>query len=464
LTVDEPFMANSARLPWSQLFAVFRTDNIPFPYLLLRIWTALFGESEVALRSLSTAAYGAAVLLAGIAGRMAAGDRAGLAAATLMATSAPMGIVHAATARPYALLSLMAAASVAQSISLVCRPGHSDRRRRLRVAALTATHLLGLWTHPTYVFVMLALPVGSALSHRPTFVANAFASALALGAYVTFWGPVVAETFRLQPTSWMQPPHLRDLRSAFQLLWGVGPGFILIGALIVAALDRSSRVTEWAARPVIRWILAAAATLWIVPIVVSFWKPVFVASRTPMVCLPLTTILIGAALAALTSRAALCILSAAFIASAVQHAASSGRTDSPPTRATIASVVAEAKCGDTLLAVGLAHAPVEYYLRQLVAPPCLQYERFPADMVNWTGRIAGAGIDTLQLEGHDLAVRLTHRPGTLWLFALSRGMGHEASTIIQTHLAATFDCRGHSLQRGAFFDQVLRCEPKRNEP
>ena len=70
--MDEPFMANSVRLPWHELFLVFRTDNVPLSYVLLRGWTAVLGESELALRGLSIAAYCGAVVVVGLAGRVPA--------------------------------------------------------------------------------------------------------------------------------------------------------------------------------------------------------------------------------------------------------------------------------------------------------------------------------------------------------------------------------------------------------
>src|SRR5579859_3448765 len=59
LNVDEPFTANMIRLPLDQMFLAFRQDNAPLPYYLaLKLWAIIFGESEIALRSLSVISFG----------------------------------------------------------------------------------------------------------------------------------------------------------------------------------------------------------------------------------------------------------------------------------------------------------------------------------------------------------------------------------------------------------------------
>jgi hypothetical protein len=402
------------------------------------------------------------VLLVGQAGRAAAGPAAGLTAAMLMATSAPMGIAHAATARPYAVLTFEAAAAALQSLALLGGDGMLPSRRRWRLAALTLTHLLGLWTHPVYVFVAIASALASIVVHRRLTTTDAAASTLAVAAYLLVWGPVLSDTFARQPTSWIQPPRIRDLQSAYLLLWGTGPGFMLVGALVAVGLGRVPRVREWLGSASIRWLCAAAVLAWLLPYVASFWKPVFVASRTPMLLLPLTTLLAGAALASFAGRAALVAFGVLFALAAAQRVVAGGFGRDPvPTRASVASVLGDARCGDTLLASGLAHAPIEYYLRRLGAPACVAYERFPADLVNWTGRIADpAEARRVDADARDLAVRLARRGGRVWLFTLNRGMGSEASAIIQSHLRASMHCAEVRPLRGAFFDGVVRCDAR----
>src|SRR5690349_21587308 len=93
LTVDEPFTANLVRLPLAQMFAALRYDGtMPLYYVLLKAWASIFGESEIALRSLSVLFFGATILIAGATARRAEGAAAGIVTGLLMATSSNMGI------------------------------------------------------------------------------------------------------------------------------------------------------------------------------------------------------------------------------------------------------------------------------------------------------------------------------------------------------------------------------------
>jgi uncharacterized membrane protein len=93
-----------------------------------------------------------AVFATGLAGGSLGGRRCGLLAAVLVASSGSVGLLHAATIRPYALLCLVSALSAGVLIASLRAQPHVSPRRWM---ALTMIHLLGLLTHPTYVFLAL---------------------------------------------------------------------------------------------------------------------------------------------------------------------------------------------------------------------------------------------------------------------------------------------------------------------
>jgi len=457
-------MANIVRLSWSVLSEVLRGDNVPFAYVLLKGWTALFGEGEWALRSLSVAAYSAAVVLTGLAGRRVGGPTAGLMAATLMATSTKIGLAHAATARPYALLALIASAAMLQSVAML----QSARRERARVApvvALALTHLLGLFTHPTYVFVLVAYGAASTLVRRALVNAASVAALIAVAAYGTLWGPVVRATLAMQATSWMSPPSVADLKAAYLLLWGTGPGLIMLGVLAALLLADLERTREAIAATPRRWALVAAAVAWGLPIAVSFWKPVFLASRTPVMLLPASAVLLGAVLSALARRLVLVTLAALFVLTAALVAPAGGRSDPVPTPQSVREVLDLATCGDTIVATGLANSPIEYYLRRLNARSCVRFVAFPASMRNWTGRLAQpAAMNLVRRECRELVEGLAGGRGRVWAFVLSRGTVAEASAMLSDELHRALSCTGRLPLRGAYFDAVLVCKAASSRP
>jgi hypothetical protein len=173
----------------------------------------------------------------------------------------------------------------------------------------------------------------------------------------------------------------------------------------------------------------------------------------------MTAVLIAFVLSALASRAAVLTLVGVLLIAAVSQVLGAVRAGDPaPSRASIQQVLAAAACGDTLVAVGLSHAPVEYYVRQLEAPACITPERFPADMMNWTGRVAdGAEMKRAQEEAAALVARVSSRAGTVWVLSADGGIGHEASAIFVTAVRDRLRCGDPMPLKGAYFDHVIRC-------
>ena len=86
--------------------ALFQENTPPFYYVLLRLWVALFGQTEAALRSMS-AVFGTLFVAAMIwAGREWFDARVGLWSG-VVAAAAPIHVYYSQEARPYVLLTLV---------------------------------------------------------------------------------------------------------------------------------------------------------------------------------------------------------------------------------------------------------------------------------------------------------------------------------------------------------------------
>lgn len=121
----------------------------PLYYFLLKLWRALFGDGEIALRSLSVMFSLGVVVLVYALGEMAAGHRAGTAAA-LMAAVSPLQVYYAQEARMYMLMAFWAALAVWAAWRWITRP--SWPYALLYVLAGTA----GLYTHYFFPTILLA--------------------------------------------------------------------------------------------------------------------------------------------------------------------------------------------------------------------------------------------------------------------------------------------------------------------
>jgi uncharacterized membrane protein len=463
LTMDEPFMANVVHGPWRGLWRVFPIDNLPFAYVALKAWTIVFGESETALRSLSALAYGGTAIFTGLATRRIAGPMSGLVAATLIAASDRVGLEYAATARPYALLSCLTASALWQSLRLLAASPDSWRRSIWSIAALSFTHLLGLFTHPSYV-VMVTACLAAALLWKGVRTVDAFAPALAIALYFLCWGTIVAATIGLRTTIWMRPPTLGDIQRAYLMLWGVGPGFMLAGALLTAMLSARARVREFLEPVSSRWILTVAVCSWTLVVAISLWKPIFEASRTPMLLLPVTCVVASSILrrcagpGAAIAVAAICVLAAAGRVAAQSHA------DPYPTRASLSALLGRVECGDVVIAPGVAATTAEYYFRQLKAPSCVQLVAFPAAFewyfADWTGHLRDPErLQALATEASAVERTVAAKRETVWLLILTNWETSEATSTMASVLSARMSCGAREPLKGAFIEGVVRCTP-----
>ncbi|MGR6965675.1 glycosyltransferase family 39 protein [Geodermatophilus sp. URMC 61] len=123
LWLDEAQSVAIAHLPLPELFAALQQDGSPpLYYLLLHVWTALFGTSAIAVRSLSGVISVLTLPLAWHVARRLAGRRTAVALVVLLATS-PFLIRYASETRMYALVVLLSVLGVAAGAAVVRRPG-----------------------------------------------------------------------------------------------------------------------------------------------------------------------------------------------------------------------------------------------------------------------------------------------------------------------------------------------------
>lgn len=107
LWLDEALTVNISSLPLGDIPDALRQDgHPPLYYWLLHLWMELFGEGDVAVRSLSGLFSLAALPLAWIAGRRIGGRPVAVAALVLLAVS-PFAVHYGTEARPYSLVMLL---------------------------------------------------------------------------------------------------------------------------------------------------------------------------------------------------------------------------------------------------------------------------------------------------------------------------------------------------------------------
>ncbi len=107
LWLDEALTVNIARLPFGAMHAALKQDGAPpLYYVLLHIWTAAFGTSTLAARSLSGIFMAGAVVATWFAARRFVG-RSGAWIAVIVMSTNPYAIRYATEARMYSLEILL---------------------------------------------------------------------------------------------------------------------------------------------------------------------------------------------------------------------------------------------------------------------------------------------------------------------------------------------------------------------
>jgi hypothetical protein len=412
----------------------------------------------------------------------AARARAGLMAALLLAISTNMGQVHAATARPYALLGLLIA--LATHVTFIILSSFSPQvlatpsfaapqslaappRRRWHIL-LIGLHTLGLLTHPLYAFVLAALTLAALWVSRRAFrllVLDGLAASLL---FLLVNGPLLFKTILLPTTVWMPVPSLGDLADGVLNLWGAQKTKAIGLYLLILAgfgMWRSQKTRATLTQPVILIGLTCLAFTSLAPLVVSQIKPVYIETRGPVLFLPfaciVTAILIRQLDHRLISLAVLIVLSAAAALSAYQLWQGTERL---PVRASLQTIVPQVTCEDVLILGSLSLSATEYYFRQFNAPACLQIETFPLDTATHPGWLDGPGLltrlDLLHDEAQQTAARLSHISGRVWFFYDSR-FYPAIGDVLKFELSQQLVLDRTLTLRGAFFDSVLIYIPSR---
>ena len=232
--LDEAFSVYFARLPWAEMVRrlVHVEFTAPLHFLLLKIWIAAFGSSELSIRAPSVAFALATLVLSYVHAMDGFGRRVAFIAAAAWAVH-PLSSWYAGEARSYALTGFLVIASA----RLFRSPGRSLGRRRS--VLLASCNVLGFASHYVFVFVPLAQLGLTILFGKGTFKTRVLRGQVVFWMVVASFAPIVVRQFTSPALDWLKalPFYYRLTDTALAALWNE-PGFqpAIIGrlALVVA--------------------------------------------------------------------------------------------------------------------------------------------------------------------------------------------------------------------------------------
>ena len=346
-------------------------SNPPLFYLLLHYWTLVFGNSEVAMRSLTLIFLLATAVTMYFIGRMFF-RRSGVWLAALTITQ-PFLFYYGFELRGYSLLALLATLTIYFYL----------RNKRwllfLSAAALLYTHLFGWW-------VILILGGWSIFRRQ-----NAW-PLVAAGLVGLLWVPNYLNFARVGG-GFLSTPGIPDLLTT---LVALGAPILILTLPYLRGLWRQERFQLF-------------FLLWIVPIVGTFLisqvKPEFL-DRYLIVTVPAEILLVGMTIG---KRFSAVLLTATVIIQAVLSYQSFGNPQKPPFRELANFVLSQRQPGDAIVnASSLTYFESQYY--GLNAPIYSPQGTVPY----YVGKVL--------IPDRDI---LTKLPGTkrLWLIELEEGGG-----------------------------------------
>jgi uncharacterized membrane protein len=376
LWLDETYSAWFAAVPLRELWTsvpLYETHP-PFYYSLLKGWTALFGQHEAAMRSLSVLASVLTVLALPAGARLARlgarAERVALLAALFLAVNAA-SIQYAQQARPYAIQALAGSLAVFFASMLVlafARPASTARKHLWTwVAGLAVSAGLTMWLHNTGVFAALGLWTGMTVAllaatpgpRRPQILAVAAAGIGALLVWSPFVPMLIKQNAAMAHLSYWIRFTPRNVTAAWTVISG---GQVLHYPVALLVLLGFSWL--WKHARAHFWLLACVLVLPILALAgySYFVKPVFL-SRLFLWLGPLGMVLTALGVVRLSPPFRVPAV-AVVLALSAYAVAGFYRSHTEDWRGMLAQVTRESRPGDVVLAFpNEVQMPVTYYMK-----------------------------------------------------------------------------------------------------
>jgi mannosyltransferase len=388
LWLDEAQSVAIARSDLGGLFDALRQDGAPpLYYLLLHVWTSVFGTGAVAVRALSGLFGVLALVVAWLLGRRLGGPRVGT-ALTLLLASSPFAVRYASETRMYSLVVLLVLLGAAAVSWAVRRPGPWP------VIAVGVSGAALLLTHywAAYLLVVVGL-LSLAGLRRHRAAAGRVLIGLALSAVLFLpWVPTLRWQLAHTGTPWAGAGGLASITAALGGWQGggqvaavlLGNALVVLAVLALVAVRDGDVVRLGISRSPARWaLLALSLGTLVVAGLVSLLTSSAVVARYTSVALPAFLALVALGVAGLPGRRtraavlALCVLAGLGL-SAVHVGAS--RTQA----AEVATALRSASAGDTVVFCPDQLGPSVSRLAPAGLDLVVYPDLGPADRVDWT--------------------------------------------------------------------------------
>jgi len=394
LWLDEALTVDISRLPVADIPGALRRDGAPpLFYVLLHFWMGLFGQSDLAVRSLSGIFSCATLPVAWVAARRLGGRTAAVAAVLILASS-PFAIYYGTEARMYAMVGFLVACGIVAVQRALERP------RPGNVVAVGVCAAALLYSHYWALYLVAATGLWALwLAWRGPEQTRSAARWLVLALVVgglTFipWLPIFIFQARHTGTPWAEPADFAAMVNAVSSFAGGGTNqgrvlgllfFALAGlGFFGAARSRTQIDLDLRGRrrsQALGWVFAATVILAIVGGYIS--RSAFQARYAMVVFIPLVLLVALGLTTFADRRIRIGVLSVAVVAGLVSSVPNIDNTRTEAGR--VATVLSHlGRAGDV---VGFCPDQLGPDVNRLLPPGRYQEITFPRDIgpqfVDW---------------------------------------------------------------------------------
>lgn len=439
-------------------------NNLPFYYLMLHGWIRLAGISEWAVHVPSVVFYLLAIAVTYRLGWEVTQNRLSALYSGFFYLVSLQAIHQAQKTRMYSLLGFLAALSTLFLVRVLW--GKTAGKRDWIWYVLV--NAVGTFVHVWYFFLLLAHALCGL--YQPKKLRSLGASLVAsVVPFLLLWARYLPQQARIGAVDWMPRVRPSFFLGVFTEFYGGARWGLLFLLVIVVPCVVGARLAERREQLPFRPLLGLATiavTCMLVPLLVSFVRPIYWPGRYTMIALPALATVLGCTVVALASPAVrvalaygvLIIVSAVHVHTRNEVFENSVNVfvEDESDKAATLQLCRNAGPKDTLVFTGLTRAGVEYYLRRLGCGHDFNLVSIPADTAEHLGWVRQAGPQDLMVEAQSIAHRFS-----------SEGRGYQKLWLILDHsrsadqqvMSEVFDQdlgAGNRLSlRGSFFDEIM---------
>ena len=360
LWLDEALSVDIARLPLGDIPSALRHDgHPPLYYFLLHGWMSLFGEGDVAVRSLSGLFGVLSIPLAWYAGRRAGGRYTALATVALLSVW-PFAIRYATETRMYSLvICLVFAGYLLISNALERTTAPRLVGIALVTGALLLSHYWAMWLIGSAVLVLAWRAWRRSGDDRKATV-RVLIALCAGGIFLVPWLGVMLDQSAHTGTPWASPirpaPMITYTLQDFggggfgeAQLFGIAIAVLFLVGVFARAVDRYRLEVDVRSVPTIRREATVVALTMLVASVAGYATRTTFATRYAAVILPLFLLVVAVGLARFLNPTVRGCIAAFVLVLGVVGGIKTAVTDRSQTGEITDVIKAEAKPGDIVL-------------------------------------------------------------------------------------------------------------------